>query len=75
MLQESEDLVSELKANDRYFAGLFEKHKALGLRIGLMESRLESGSPDEIEQLKASRQALRQEIDRLLQSAITSRQR
>ena len=73
MSHEHADLVAELKAGDRYFAGLVDKHKELDLRIKLMESHLESGSPDEIEALKVKKRVLKEEIDILMQSALSSR--
>ena len=73
MSHEHADLVAELKAGDRYFAGLVDKHKALDLRIKLMESHLESGSPDENEALKVKKRVLKEEIDILMQSALSSR--
>lgn len=52
MFHEFRDLISELKTTDRYFQILFEKHNALDQRIKNMESRLEPGTPDEIDVLK-----------------------
>ncbi len=73
MSHENEILVADLKAGDRYFAGLVDKHKALDLKIKLMESHLESGSPDEIEVLKVKKRELKEEINALMQCALSSR--
>lgn len=73
MSQEPENLIAELKSSDRYFASIFDKYKALDLKIRLMDSQLESGSPDEIETLKAKKMALAEEINVLLECARSSR--
>ena len=53
MFPEYRDLISELKASDRYFLNMFEKHNSLDQQIKNMESRLEPGTPDEIEEKEA----------------------
>ena len=67
MFPEYRDLISELKTSDRYFLNLFEKHNSLDQRIKNMESRLESGTPDEIEVLKKKKLAVKDELYALLQ--------
>ncbi|MFA7290964.1 MAG: DUF465 domain-containing protein [Rhodocyclaceae bacterium] len=67
MFPEYRDLISKLKTSNRHFQGLFEKHNALDQKIKNMESRLEPGTPDEIEILKKKKLALKDEIYVLLQ--------
>lgn len=73
MFHEFRDLVSELKTSDRYFQGLFEKHNALDQKIRNMESRLEPGTPDEVEILKKKKLAIKDELYALLQKISLSR--
>lgn len=73
MFPEYRDLISELKTSDRYFQSLFEKHNTLDQRIKNIESRLESGTPDEIEVLKKKKLAIKGELYGLLQKISLSR--
>ena len=73
MFHEFRDLISELKTSDRYFQGLFEKHNALDQKIKNMESRLEPGTPDEVEVLKKRKLAIKDELYALLQKISLSR--
>ena len=73
MFHEYRDLISELKTTDRYFQALFEKHNTLDQRIKNMESRLESGTPDEIEVLKKQKLAVKDELYALLQKISLTR--
>ena len=73
MFHEFRDLISELKTTDRYFQTLFEKHNALDQRIKNMESRLEPGTPDEIDVLKKKKLAIKDELYVLLQKISLSR--
>ena len=73
MFPEYRDLISELKTSDRYFQSLFEKHNTLDQRIKNIESRLESGTPDEIEVLKKKKFAIKDELYGLLQKISLSR--
>ncbi|MCB4362066.1 YdcH family protein [Quatrionicoccus australiensis] len=73
MFPEYRDLISELKTSDRYFQSLFEKHNTLDQRIKNIESRLESGTPDEIEVLKKKKLAIKDELYGLLQKISLSR--
>ena len=75
MFPEYRDLISELKTSDRYFQSLFEKHNTLDQRIKNIESRLESGTPDEIEVLKKKKLAIKDELYGLLQKISLSRVR
>lgn len=73
MFPEYRDLISELKTSNRYFQSLFEKHNTLDQRIKNIESRLESGTPDEIEVLKKKKLAIKDELYGLLQKISLSR--
>ena len=73
MFHEFRDLISELKTTDRYFQTLFEKHNAIDQRIKNMESRLEPGTPDEIDVLKKKKLAIKDELYVLLQKISLSR--
>jgi uncharacterized protein YdcH (DUF465 family) len=73
MFHEFRDLISELKTTDRYFQILFGKHNALDQRIKNMESRLEPGTPDEIDVLKKKKLAIKDELYVLLQKISLSR--
>ena len=73
MFHEYRDLISELKTSDRYFQGLFEKHNALDQKIKNMESRLEPGTPEEVEVLKKRKLAIKDELYALLQKISLSR--
>jgi len=73
VFHEFRDLISELKTSDRYFQGLFEKHNALDQKIKNMESRLEPGTPDEVEVLKKRKLAIKDELYALLQKISLSR--
>ena len=73
MFPEYLDLISELKTSDRYFQALFDKHNTLDQRIKNMESRLEPGTPDEIEVLKKKKLAIKDELYGLLQKISLSR--
>ena len=73
MFPEYRDLISELKASDRYFLNLFEKHNSRDRQIKNMESRLEPGTPDEIEVLKKKKLAIKDDLYALLQKTSLTR--
>ena len=73
MFPEYRDLISELKTSDRYFLNLFEKHNSLDQQIKNMESRLEPGTPDEIEVLKKKKLAIKDDLYALLQKTSLTR--
>ena len=73
LFHEYRDLISELKTSDRYFQSLFEKHNALDQKIKNKESRLEPGTPDEIEDLKKKKLGIKDELYALLQQISLSR--
>lgn len=73
MFHEYRDLISELKTTDRYFQTLFDKHNTLDQKIKGMESKLEPGTPDEIEVLKKKKLAIKDELYALLQKTSLTR--
>lgn len=75
MFHEFHELIVELKASDRYFQNLFEKHAQLDQKIKNMEGRLEPATPDDIEALKKKKQAIEEELHELLQQVILCRTR
>lgn len=75
MFPEFHDLITELKASDRYVSSLCEKHSTLDRKIRNMELRLEQGTPDEIESLKKKKLAIKDELYALLQQISLSRVR
>ena len=62
MFPEFRDLITRLKTEDMHFTRLFDKHNALDLQIQRMESRIEPGTPAEIEVLKKEKLALKDEL-------------
>lgn len=73
MFHEYRDLISELNASDKYFQNLFDKHHALDQKITNLTSRLEPGTPEEIEVLKKKKLAIKDELYALLQTISLSR--
>ena len=62
MFPEFRELISQLKGHDTHFTRLFEKHNELDQQIKNMESRIEPGSPLEIETLKKEKLALKDQL-------------
>lgn len=52
MVPEYRELISQLKASDRYFDSLFSKHKELDQTVKNMEVQIEPDNHDEIQGLK-----------------------
>ena len=52
MFPEYRDLITQLKTSDHHFGRLFDAHNSLDQKIQNMESHIEVGSPEKIEQLK-----------------------
>lgn len=69
MFPEYRDQITQLKGNDHHFTRLFDKHNDLDQTIKNMESRVASGSPTEIENLKKEKLALKDQIYTILQKA------
>ncbi|MDP9500133.1 YdcH family protein [Bisgaard Taxon 45] len=66
MFPEFRDLISKLKLEDAHFNRLFEKHNELDHRIKNIESNIELGTPQEVENLKKEKLRLKDEIYVLL---------
>lgn len=62
MFPEYRDLISQLKTTDRHFLRLFEKHNELDQKIKNMESRVEAGTPEQIEVMKKEKLAIKDEL-------------
>lgn len=62
MFPEYRELISQLKTSDSHFSRLFDAHNTLDQRIKNMESRVESGTPTEIEVLKKEKLALKDQL-------------
>ena len=69
MFQEYRELFSQLKANDRHFDSLFNKHHELNQKIQLMEAYVEPASHEDIEILKKKKLRLKDEMYDLLRKA------
>jgi uncharacterized protein YdcH (DUF465 family) len=69
MFPEYRDLISQLKTNDKHFLRLFDQHNALDQKIKNKESRIEVGTPEEIETLKKEKLALKDQVYAILKSA------
>lgn len=69
MFPEYRDLITQLKATDRHFLNLFEKHNELDQRIKNMESGIEPATNLDIEALKKEKLALKDELYQILRKA------
>ena len=69
MFPEYRDLITQLKATDRHFLNLFEKHNELDQRIKNMESGIEPATNLVIEALKKEKLALKDELYQILRKA------
>ncbi len=69
MFPEYRELITELKTTDRHFMNLFERHNDLDQKIKNMESRIEPGSPLDIENLKKEKLGLKDELYAILRKA------
>lgn len=69
MFAEHSELVAQLKSTDAHFASIFDKHDALDQKIARMAEGKEPGTDLEIEQLKKSKLALKDEVYAMLQKA------
>ena len=69
MFPEYRDQIAQLRANDRHFTRLFDKHNELDQQIKNMESHIELGTPHEIEVLKKKKLALKDELYDILRKA------
>lgn len=73
MFHEYRELISELKTSDRHFLSLFEQHNALDQRIQDMEFRREPATSEEIEVMKKTKLAIKDELYALLRRISLSR--
>lgn len=69
MFPEFRDLITQLKTTDHHFTRLFDKHNAVDQKIKNMESRIETGTHEEIEKLKKEKLQLKDEIYTLIKKA------
>ncbi|MDB5741970.1 MAG: hypothetical protein JWR68_285 [Polaromonas sp.] len=69
MFPEYRDLITQLKTTDQHFTRLFDQHNALDQQIQNMESRIEAGTPDEIELLKKEKLQLKDQLYTILKQA------
>lgn len=69
MFPEYRDLISQLKTSDHHFSRLFDEHNTLDQRIKNMESRVEPGTPAEIEVLKKEKLALKDQLYAVLKKS------
>lgn len=69
MFPEYRELITQLKTTDHHFTRLFDQHNALDQKIKNKESHLESGTPDEIENLKKEKLHLKDQLYAILKKA------
>lgn len=70
MFPEHRDLITRLKSEDAHFARLFEKHNELDHKIVAIETNVELGTHEEVENLKKEKLRLKDELYRMLKSAV-----
>jgi uncharacterized protein YdcH (DUF465 family) len=69
MFPEYRELITQLKSSDHHFSRLFDQHNALDQKVKNMESHIESGSQEDIENLKKEKLQLKDQIYALLKKA------
>ena len=69
MFPEYRDLITQLKNKDAHFTRLFDEHNALDQKIKNIESHIELGTEDEIEELKKQKLHLKDELYTILVKA------
>lgn len=69
MFPEYRDLITQLKTTDQHFTRLFTQHNAVDQQIQNMESRIEAGTPEEIELLKKEKLLLKDQLYTILKQA------
>lgn len=62
MFPEHRELISRLKTEDAHFHSLFEKHHAIDHKVQNMETRVVSGTHEEIEELKKQKLHLKDQL-------------
>jgi uncharacterized protein YdcH (DUF465 family) len=66
MFPEYRDLITQLKTTDHHFTRLFDQHNAVDQKIKNLESRIEAGTPEEIEKLKKEKLHLKDQLYTIL---------
>ncbi len=69
MFPEYRDLITKLKTTDKHFLNLFDKHNALDQKIKNMETHVEPGTPEEIENLKKEKLSLKDQLYAVLKKS------
>lgn len=69
MFPEYRDLITQLKTTDHHFMRLFEEHNALDQKIKNMESRIETGTHEQIELIKKEKLLLKDQLYAILKKA------
>jgi uncharacterized protein YdcH (DUF465 family) len=69
MFSEYSHLITQLKSTDAHFASVFDKHESLDQQIARMEDGKEPSTLLQLEQLKKSKLALKDEAYAMLQNA------
>jgi len=69
MFPEYRDLISELKTSDHHFVKLFDKHNEIDQKIKNLEAHIESGTHEEIEDLKKEKLLLKDQLYAILKKA------
>ncbi len=72
MFPEYRELITQLKNSDHHFGRLFEQHNTLDQKIKNMESRVETGTHEQIEVLKKEKLLLKDQLHAILRKASAS---
>lgn len=69
MFPEYRDLITQLKTSDQHFSRLFDQHNVMDQKIKNMESHIEPGTHEEIENLKKEKLHTKDQIYAILKKA------
>jgi len=69
MFPEYRDLITHLKHNDLHFTCLFERHNEIDQKIKNIESNVEHGTDEEVENLKKEKLNLKDQLYAILVAA------
>ena len=69
MFPEYRELITQLKHKDQHFTRLFDQHNVLDQKIKNMETHIESGTHEEIENLKKEKLHIKDELYQILRKA------
>ncbi|MFO1262245.1 MAG: YdcH family protein [Rhodoferax sp.] len=72
MFPEYRDLITQLKTSDHHFSRLFDQHNSMDQKIKNMESHIEAGTHEEIENLKKEKLLLKDQMYAILKKAATA---